>query len=103
MKFSDMISQLAGLNGLTAQVEAAISSVTHEYYLQDCSDAAFLDQISLRTGCEWFVDDTKLVVRKRPDAEATHTVEYGKELVRFSARYSGVAHNAKNEAAGWDP
>lgn len=100
--YSNMISKIAQENGLTADVSASgASNPTFEYMLQNVSDFAFLDRIAMRIGAEWFVDDTKLVVRDRPST-ASVTLTFGTNLRRFRARYSGSERIGEVQTAGWD-
>jgi len=100
--YSDVISTIAGQYGLSADVSASgASSPTFEYLLQNVSDFAFIDRMAMRIGAEWFVDDTKLVVRDRPSTESV-VLEYGENLIRFRARFSGSEHIGEVQTAGWD-
>lgn len=102
--WSDIISSVAGQYGLTAQVDSSLSSPVFKYQLQQESDIALLDRIAMRTGTEWLVDGTKLIVRPRAAlSSAAATTTYGIDLYRFRARYSGSEHIGGTKVMGWDP
>lgn len=105
MTYTDIANTIAGRNGLRAVVDASASSIVFAYLMQDETDAAFLDRVALRAGCEWFVENDKLVVRPRPALTPAFTATYGPQgdIRRFRARYSGVGHIGEVEVRGWDP
>ncbi|HRE01329.1 MAG TPA: phage baseplate assembly protein V, partial [Ilumatobacteraceae bacterium] len=99
-KYSDMVSKVATENGLQGQVTATTQS--HEYLLHTGTDRALLDMIAIRTGMEWFVDDSKLVFREPESHAGTQEAILGINLIKFRARYSGASHVDKVTVRGWD-
>ncbi len=98
-KASDIISDLAGVAGLTAQVDA--TSVVSESTYRYGTAYAFLDALMRQIGYEWFVEDGKLVAHKRRSSGEI-TLKYGQHLVSFRARYSASEHAKDVEVRGWD-
>ncbi len=99
MKYSDIVSQIAGEVGL--QATCTDTTVVHDYILQQGTDWAMLDEIAARTGMEWLVEGRKLLLRKRPTT-AGLTVELGIDLIKFRARFSGASHVTAVKVRGWD-
>ncbi|MEO6126538.1 MAG: VgrG-related protein [Ilumatobacteraceae bacterium] len=100
MKYSDIVSQISGEAGLSAQVKD--TGNRHDYVLQTGTNRSLLDEMALKTGMEWFVDEQKLIFRSIPGSAGTE-VELGKELVKFRARFSGSTHTGEVSVRGWDP
>ena len=99
IKASEIISTLAGKAGLSAQVDA--TAVVWDSRYQYGTDYAYLDGLVREIGYEWFVDDGTLHARKR-STSSTITLEYGKNLRSFKARFSTMEHAANVELTGWD-
>lgn len=98
--WAQIVQGIAGNAGLTPDVTVSGSALP--YVLQSVSDYAFLWDIALRTGCEWWVTtDGKLSFKKRA-ATAGPTLTYGKELRDFRVRYSGATRPNKVTVQGWD-
>jgi phage protein D len=97
--YQAIVQTIASATGLTADV--TVSGAAVPYVLQTTSDYAFLWDIALRTGCEWWVDDSKLHFKQRSSA-AGQTVTYGDDLLDFRVRYSGATHPNKVTVQGWD-
>jgi hypothetical protein len=99
-KASDIISDLARVAGLSAQVDATTIVAESTYHYGTAY--AFLDALMRQIGYEWFVDDGKLVAHKRTSS-AEVTLDYGEHLRSFKARYSASEHAKDVEVRGWDP
>ncbi|MCU1375296.1 MAG: hypothetical protein JWO68_2582 [Actinomycetia bacterium] len=97
--WAQIVQAIAGNAGLTPDVSITGSALP--YVLQTVSDYAFLWDIALRTGCEWWVDDSKLHFKKRA-ATAGPTVTFNKDLLEFRVRYSGATRPNKVTVQGWD-
>jgi phage protein D len=97
--YQAIVGDIASSSGLTGDVTVSGSALP--YVLQTTSDYAFLWDIALRTGCEWWVDDSKLHFKKRA-ATAGQTVKFGDDLIDFRVRYSGATHPKKITVQGWD-
>jgi uncharacterized protein involved in type VI secretion and phage assembly len=97
--YQAIVQGIASNAGLTADV--AVSGAALPYVLQTVSDYAFLWDIALRTGCEWWVDDSKLHFKKRASTSG-QTVKFGEDLIDFRVRYSGATHPNKVTVQGWD-
>jgi uncharacterized protein involved in type VI secretion and phage assembly len=99
MTFSDIVSQVAGGAGVTAEVSS--TSEVHPYVLQADSDLAFLDELASRTGYDWWVEGTTLQFKPPSTAGAVLTLELGKDLQEFSVSASGLLPT-KAHVVGWD-
>jgi uncharacterized protein involved in type VI secretion and phage assembly len=97
--YQQIVQGIASSSGLTADVTVSGSALP--YVLQTTSDYAFLWDIALRTGCEWWVDDSKLHFKKRASTTG-QTVKFGEDLIDFRVRYSGATHPNKVTVQGWD-
>lgn len=100
MKYSDIVSKIAGEIGMSASVSD--TRHVHDYVLQTGTNRTLLDEMALKTGMEWFVDEDKLVFRPIPKSAGTE-VTLGVELFKFRARYSGSTHTGQVSVRGWDP
>jgi uncharacterized protein involved in type VI secretion and phage assembly len=101
MSATDIIRKLADDAGLTAQVPT-VDQPTYDYLAQQGSDLAFLDALTRRVNCVWWVDDTSLMVRPAGSAENSVSLKLGGDLLDFSVRASGLRPTAVN-INGWDP
>jgi uncharacterized protein involved in type VI secretion and phage assembly len=98
---SDMVGTIAGEAGLSAQ--ATSTGTVYEYILQNNeSNLEFLQRRAQRTGYELYVDDTRLVLRKRTTSTKTATLEYGIDLMSFSMRRSAHGQVGGVTVRGWD-
>jgi len=107
-KDSDIASQIAQENGLSADAEA--TSVTHKHvYQHNMTDLAFLRQRAARNGYEVLVDDRTLHFRK-PKVGEDSGVELGlndaeqEGLIKtFTPRLSSAQVVSEVEVRAWDP
>lgn len=99
MTFSDIVSQVAGGAGVTAEVTA--TSEVHPYVLQADSDLAFLDELAARSGYDWWVEGTALQFKPPSTAGPVLTLELGKDLQEFSVSASGLLPTTA-QVVGWD-
>ncbi|MCU1381228.1 MAG: hypothetical protein JWN29_4211 [Acidimicrobiales bacterium] len=97
--YQTIVSGIASACGLTADVD--ISGADLPYVLQTTSDIAFLTDIALRTGCDWWVDDAGLHFKKRASTDGP-SVTYGDDLNEFRVRYSGAGRPNQITVQGWD-
>jgi phage protein D len=98
--WTQIVEAIAGNAGLGKDVSIA-NTAQQPYVLQTVSDYAFLWDIAMRTGCEWWVDGGKLSFKKRVATDGP-AIEYGKDLVDFRVRYSGATHPNKVTVNGWN-
>ncbi len=100
-KDSDVVQQLAGNAGLSAQVDA--TSQVHEHIFQDNqTDMEFIYERAARLGYEVLVDNGKLYFRKPAGGSGMVTLEWGVELVSFRPRVSLAGQVDKVTVKGWD-
>ncbi len=95
-----VVKAIAGRHGLTAKADP--TGGPEPYLLQTGTDYAFLWEMARVVGFEWFADGKTLHFRKRP-ATSGAKVKWGEDLLRFTARYSGVEVVSKLTVQGWDP
>jgi phage protein D/phage baseplate assembly protein gpV len=99
---SDMVSKIAGENGLSVQAEA--TSQVHEHTFQyHQTDFEFLSRRARHVGFEMFVDDRKLYFRKPTGSRGEVALEWGTSLRSFSPRMSGAGQVNQVFVRGWDP
>lgn len=97
----DLVAGIASDAGLTSEVATEIGTVAVDYVQQTGTPHQFLDDLTHRAGCEWFVDGSKLVVRRR--TPSTPIEIESDDLVSFSARVSAVEETTSVTHRGWDP
>lgn len=100
-KDSDIVSQIAGEAGLTAQVQD--SQVVHDYVLQaNQSDMDFLHERARRIQYEVVVDDKTLAFRPvANDASETVTLALDADLLEFHPRLSSLRQLGEVTVRGW--
>lgn len=103
MKDSDMIRQLAGDGGLSAQVTD--SQVLHDYVVQhNQSDLEFMLERAQRIGYEVVVEDKTLYFRPPAYGESEGiTLTHGGDLLEFYLRLSSLQTTDQLSVRGWDP
>jgi len=100
---SDLVSSIAGRHGLSPEVTVpAGADAVDPYLLQASSDREALDQLAAACGCEWYAMAGTLHFRPRPALSDAVRLEYGEELVRFSASLSGLGLPSDVTVRGWD-
>lgn len=99
---ADIAARIAGEYGLDAEVDA--TGAAHEYVLQAAeTDYAFLRRRAARIGFDVWVSDKKFYFKKTPRSTATPPkLTYGKNLSRFSTRFSAAERSDEVEIRGWD-
>lgn len=102
MTYSDVVTKLAGEFSMTTKLASVLSSPVHQYIVKTGTTTEFFNMIARSTGTSWHVDDGQIVFEQRATAAATITVEYGKDLIRFKARFSEIGHAKSVEVRGWD-
>jgi len=99
--YAEVIRKIAGEHGLRCQADDSLN-LRHDYMVQATTDHAFLTEICLRTGCEWYVDGSTLVVRQRGTADSGITLALNQDLIRVRVRYSAAEHATSVKVMGWD-
>jgi uncharacterized protein involved in type VI secretion and phage assembly len=99
---ADIASRIAGEYGLDADVDA--TGGAHDYVLQAGeTDYAFLRRRAARIGFDVWVSEKKFFFKKTPRSTATPPkLTYGKNLSRFSTRFSAAERSDEVEIRGWD-
>lgn len=101
MTVGDLVKKIATRNKLRATVQGS-AWPTFDYFLQQDSDMALLDDLAARTGAEWWVEGTDLHFGRR-ELEAPVTLTWGDDLARLSVHYSAASRLAEVTVRGWDP
>jgi uncharacterized protein involved in type VI secretion and phage assembly len=103
MSDSDIVSQIASANGMSAMVDS--TSTVHDQVFQDNqTNFEFLKERARRSG-RWFHADAQKLYFKKSDATmgAGPTLAYGSTLRAFAPRVSTTWQHAEVEVRGWDP
>jgi len=113
VKYSDIVSQIAGEAGLTPDVDETEGTFDHVFQTNQ-SHLEFLAELAARTGHTFRVEGTSLRF-KRPVQSSTGPAEgdassqdpaqlvWGANLLELRGRMSAVAQVGKVEVRGWDP
>ncbi len=101
--YSDVATQIAGAHGLSTDIASTFGEAVHPYLLQTSDDAAFLAEMARRTGHQWRVDGDTLKVFNGYAGQATHTLTWGEDLLRFRARVNGSPALDEIKTRAWDP
>ncbi len=99
---SDIVSQIASANGLTADVEATTEVYKHVFQF-GVSDWTFIHERARRNGYEVLVDDQKLYFRKATTTNTTASLAWGISLLEFRPRFSLAKQVNKVTVKGWNP
>lgn len=101
MSASDIISKLCSAAGLSAST-SGMSGPTYDYLVQQGSDLAFIETLTRRNNCVWWVSGkTFNVAAVGSTAKSPITVKSGENLRNFSVRASGLRPTAVS-VQGWD-
>jgi phage protein D/phage baseplate assembly protein gpV len=99
---SDIAQQIAGMYGLSAQVDAT-SEVFKHLYQNAQSDFDFLLSRAERIGYTVFTQDGKLHFIKPSAPSGGVKLEWNKELITFRPRMTLNAQVSEVTVKGWDP
>lgn len=99
---ADIAARIAGEYGLDAEVDG--TGATHDYVLQAGeTDYAFLRRRAARIGYDVWVSEKKFYFKRTPRSSATPPkLIYGKNLARFTVRFSAAERGDEVEIRGWD-
>jgi uncharacterized protein involved in type VI secretion and phage assembly len=99
---ADIASRIAGEYGLDADVDG--TGAAQEYVLQAGeTDYAFLRRRAARIGFNVWVSEKTFHFKKQPRGTATPPkLAYGKNLSKFSVRFSAAERGDEVEIRGWD-
>jgi phage protein D/phage baseplate assembly protein gpV len=100
---SDIIKQIARESGLTTDLSPELDNYKYAHVNQWGTVHRFLTELCHAAGCEWWVEASKLVVRRRSAASGVAATLSGDlDLRRFSTRFTSVEQAAKVRVRGWD-
>lgn len=92
----EIIEQVAREAGLTSDVSPELEHYKYPHVNQWGTVHRFLTELCSAAGCEWWLDDDKLIVRRRSSATGVAaTLRGNADLFRFSARFTAVEQAAK--------
>ena len=99
---ADIAARIAGEYGLDVDVDG--TGATHDYVLQAGeTDYAFLRRRAARIGFDVWISEKKFYFKKTPRSTATPPkLVYGKNLSRFTTRFSAAERSDEVEIRGWD-
>jgi phage protein D/phage baseplate assembly protein gpV len=99
---ADIASRIAGEYGLDADIDG--TGATHDYVLQAGeTDYAFLRRRAARIGFDVWITEKKFYFKKTPRSTiAPPKLTYGKNLSRFTVRFSAAERSDEVEVRGWD-
>jgi len=101
MKHSDIISQIAGDHGLTAQAESVSTGATDTFQANE-SNAVFIKRLARLYNYHVRVEDKKLIFGRRNQDSGDVTLYFGYDLEELSVRASLDGVVSKVTAVGWD-
>jgi len=104
--FGEVIGQICREHGLSYENRQGTDALTvqQDYIMQADTDFGFLTEIADRTGNDWWVEGSTLVVAAPADGQAVATLGFGDDptLVAFTVRASAL-HPAEPVVHGWWP
>lgn len=97
----EVVRDIARDHGLV--LETTLASDTESWLLQRGTDFAFLNEVAMTHGAEWYVDgDVLHLVPERDEEPVKVSYETG-FLRRFSANHTSSGVVSEVEVRGWDP
>jgi phage protein D len=99
---ADIAARIAGEYGLDVDVDG--TGAAHDYVLQAGeTDYAFLRRRAARIGFDVWIAEKKFYFKKTPRSTAAPPkLVYGKNLARFTTRFSAAERSDEVEIRGWD-
>src|SRR3954447_10390958 len=99
---ADIASRIAGEYGLDTDIDG--TGAVHDYVLQAGeTDYAFLRRRAARIGYDVWISERKFFFKKTPRSTiAPPKLTYGKNLSRFTVRFSAAERSDEVEVRGWD-
>jgi phage protein D/phage baseplate assembly protein gpV len=101
MTHSDIVSKIAGENGLSAVVDSTTTAYKHVFQ-DNQTDRAFLEDLARQNGYKLYYADDKLNFKKFATAGTTVELEWGVTLRSFSPRLSLARQVNEVKVKGWD-
>ncbi len=98
---SDIVSKIAQENGLDVSVDST-SAVYDHVFQDDQTDMEFVHDRARRVGYLSYVENDKLYFSNAAATSAVATLEWGKNLTNFQARFTSAGQSAESEVRGWD-
>jgi phage protein D len=102
VKDSDIVQKITMERGI--QVEIDSTSVVYDHVFQhNQTDMEFIHERARCNGFQAYVENDKLYFKKAANAPSSGaTLEWGKNLTHFQARFSGAGQVSQSEVHGWD-
>lgn len=103
MSASDIIQDMAAKSSIGADVDTgALGDPVYDYLAQHGSNLAFLEALTRRHNCVWWVKNGTLHAQRAGQTTGEVAVAGGVDLIDFSLRGSGLRATKVN-VNGWDP
>ena len=99
---SDIVSQIVGTSGLSAQVTATTTIYKHVFQ-HAVSDWVFIHERARRNGYEVLIDDTNIYFRPISTTRTEVSLLWGISLRNFQPRMSLVKQVNSVKVRGWNP
>ena len=104
--YGEIFGQICREHGLSYENRQGTDALTvqQDYLMQSDTDFGFLTEIADRTGNDWWVQESTLVVAAPADGQAVASLGFGDDptLVDFTVRASAL-HPAETVVHGWWP
>lgn len=99
---ADIVQQIAQVAGLSTDLASELSKFKYESIQQRGTPQRFLTSLCHAAGCEWYIEGSKLIVRRRNTTSPTVTLSGAENLLRFTARFSTIDQVNQVISRGWD-
>jgi phage protein D len=103
MTVGDIVKKVVSSSGLAADVSAHAGGALDFVQQNNESDWEFLGRMAQRVGARVVVNDKKLEFKPAGDSAPGPTLEWGKTLLSFRPRVTGVQQASEVLVRGWDP
>ena len=102
MTDSDIVKKIASERGLKVNIDST-STVYEHVFQNNQTDMEFIQERAWRNGYQAYVENGTLYFKKASSNESSGvTLEWGKNLNRFQARFSAAGQVSQAEIHGWD-
>jgi phage protein D/phage baseplate assembly protein gpV len=101
---SEIVQKLASAAGLSVQIASSFGRAKLPFVQQHGTAHRFITELVQNEGHEWWMEGTKLIVKRRADAGAAAATLGGDGYIlrRFQARFSELDRTTAVRVRGWD-